>query len=229
MFFFFTSADTAYAVIDELTAVYKSFLFSATRRQFEILIRNSRNSPKEKRKCSPESKGRPKATTTARIQQNESDQQHPHHQHQQQQQQIKSKEMQQQDKKKVKTAIGSQKNVSNGKVAAKECTATPNAHTEAAQQVNTTTDNYKSNNKKLEEAAGAEDGSSTQRSHWQWRRSRARLGKEQHQQQQLQASEASQQVYKSYADEQLSITASRATTALRRVPPTTTTTTNVSC
>ncbi|XP_018791875.1 PREDICTED: uncharacterized protein LOC108970763 [Bactrocera latifrons] len=192
-------------------------------------VRNSRNSTKEKRKCSPESKGRPKATTTARIQQNESDQQHPHHQHQQQQQQIKSKEMQQQDKKKVKTAIGSQKNVSNGKVAAKECTATPNAHTEAAQQVNTTTDNYKSNNKKLEEAAGAEDGSSTQRSHWQWRRSRARLGKEQHQQQQLQASEASQQVYKSYADEQLSITASRATTALRRVPPTTTTTTNVSC
>ncbi|XP_039966898.1 uncharacterized protein LOC120778914 [Bactrocera tryoni] len=194
-------------------------------------VRSSRNSPKEKRKCSPESKGRPKATTTARIQQHESDQQHPHHQHQQQQQQIKAKEMQQQDKKKVKTAVGSQKNASNGKVAAKECTATPNAHAEAAQQVNSTTDNCKGNNKKLAEAAGAENGSSTQRCHWQWRRSRARVGKEQQQQQQQQASEASEQVHKSYADEQLSITASRAATALRRVPPTTTTTmtTNVSC
>nr|XP_014094550.1 uncharacterized protein LOC106620550 [Bactrocera oleae] len=190
-------------------------------------VRSSRNSPNEKRKCSPESKGRPKATTTARIQQNERDQQHPHNQQQlQHEQQIKAKEMQQQDKKKVKTAVGSQKNVSNGKVAVKECTATPNAHAVAAQQVNSTTDNCKESNKKLAKAAGAEDGSSTHRCHWQWRRSRARLGKEQQQQQQ-QSSAAPQQVYKSYADEQLSITSSMAATALRRVP--TTTTTNVSC
>ncbi|XP_011178230.2 uncharacterized protein LOC105209511 [Zeugodacus cucurbitae] len=186
-------------------------------------VRSNRNSPKEKRKCTPESKGRPKATTTAaRIQQNERDQQHPNQQHPQ----IKAKEMQQRDKKKVKTAVGSQKNVSNGKVAAKECTATP---TTTAEQVNSTTDNCRSNNKKLAEAGGAGDGSSTLRCHWQWRRSRARLGKEQQQQQQQQSSDATQQVYKSYADEQLSITESRAVTALRSIPTgTTTTTTNVS-
>lgn len=168
------------------------------------------------------------------MQQNEPDQQHPYQTQQQQQkrqQQIKAKEIQQQDLEKVKTVVGRQKNVSNGKVAAKECTATPTAHTVAAQQVNSATDNCKSNNcKKLVEAGGAEDGNSTQRCHWQWRRSRARLGKDQQQQQQYQqhqqSSEAAQQVYKSYADEQLSITSSRAVTALRRVP--TTTTTNVS-
>ncbi|XP_053947039.1 putative mediator of RNA polymerase II transcription subunit 12 [Anastrepha ludens] len=160
-------------------------------------VRSNRNSPKEKRKCSPELKGRPTASATTREQQGNRNQQQQQLQQQQklqqqqqklqqqqQKQQIKAKEMQQQDKKKVKTtAAGSQKNVTNGKVVAQECTTV-----EEVQQVNSATDNINNNKqedskKQSAKVEGALDGNLLHGCHWQWRRSRLRLCKEAQQQQ----------------------------------------------
>ncbi|XP_067618741.1 uncharacterized protein [Eurosta solidaginis] len=177
-------------------------------------VRSNQNSPQ----CSPESKGVRTACTAAA--ERHSNKQKHHQQQQQQIQQTKAKEMQQKDVKKVKTAVTNQKNGSNGKVAAKECTTTIND----VQQVNRNSVDTSNRNKDELEVSrkksvpkleGNEYYNSSLGCRWQWLRGRTRTVKDHQQEQGKVSTSKILQVYKRHADEQLYNTVSRAMTTMK--------------